>query len=205
MSSVREKIIGYLAAGVSQSVAAEAAGVTDGYVSQLLEQEGVREEIALKRSAKLEQHIKTDDSIERGEELALKMLVKKLESPLGVSFKEGLQAFSVFNAAKKKTEAGAGGNGTGSVDHVVFVLPKAAKIMIQVNSDNQIIEVDGKTTAPLPSKVLPQMQKRLELQRTQELPHVVDIKEKAKVLDQERATSMLRDITTVIDGVPVVI
>ncbi len=205
MSSVREKIIGYLAAGVSQTLAAEAAGVSDSYVSQLLEQEGVREEIASKKSVKLEGHIEIDDSIELAEKLALKQMVRRLQNPL-TTLKEATAAFAVANSARKKADLGANGNNAGSVDHVVFVLPKAAKIMIQVNSDNQIIEVDGRTTAPLPSKVLPQMQKRLELQKTMELlPHVVDIKEKARVHDQERAANVLRDITTVIDGVAVVI
>lgn len=206
MSSTREKIIGYLAAGVSQTIAAESAGVSDSYVSQLLEQEGVREEIAAKKSAKLERHIEVDDTIETAEKLALQQIVRKLQSPgVPVPLKEAVQAFSVLNSARKKADLGAAGNNAGSVDTVVFVLPKAAKTMIQINSDNQIIEVDGKTTAPLPSKVLPQMQKRLELQKTVELPHVTEVKEKARVQDVARAQNVLADITTVIDGVPVVI
>lgn len=202
MSSVRDKIIGYLAAGVSQTVAAEAAGVTDGYVSQLLEQDGVREEIASKKSKKLERHIEVDTTIEEVEKDALKVVAAKVKFS---NAREAAQIFSIMNAARKKADLGANGNSAGSVDTVVFVLPKAAKTMIQINSDNQIIEVDGRTTAPLPSKVLPQLQKRLEQQKTVELPHITEVREKEKVVDQARAQSILKDVVTVIDGVTVVI
>ena len=203
-SSVRDKIIGYLAAGVSQSAAAQAAGVTEGYVSQLCELEEVRELIAAKKGDRLEAHIEIDDQIEKGEKLALKQIVRRLESPL-TPLKEAVQAFSVLNGARKKSEAGQTGNGVGGVDTVVFVLPKAAKVMIQVNSDNQIIEVDGRTTAPLPSKALPAMAKQLSAPKIMELPHITDVREKAQLRDEERAKNVLADIATVIDGVQVVI
>lgn len=204
MNSTRDKIIGYLAAGVSQTLAAEAAGVSDGYVSQLLDSPGVREEIAAKKSVKLERHIEVDDTIESNEKKALQIMGRKLDSPV-VSLGDAIKAFSVLNAAKKKADAGAAGNNAGQVDTVTFVLPKAARTMIQINSDNQIIEVDGRTTAPLPSKALPSMQKELARQKTMELPHIQDIKEKARRQDVETANSRLKDISTVIDGVQVVI
>lgn len=202
MSSVRDKIVGYLAAGVSQTLAAEAAGVSDSYVSQLLELDDVREEIAAKKSKKLERHIEVDTTIEEVEKDALKVVAAKVKFS---NAREAAQIFSIMNAARKKADLGANPGGTGNVDTVVFVLPKAAKTMIQINSDNQVIEVDGKTTAPLPSKALPQMQKRLELAKTVELPHITEIKEKAQVADQSRAQSILKDVVTVIDGVQVVI
>lgn len=204
MNSTRDKIIGYLAAGVSQTLAAEAAGVSDGYVTQLLDSPGVREEIAAKKSVKLERHIEVDDTIESNEKKALQIMGRKLDSPV-VSLGDAIKAFSVLNAAKKKADAGAAGNNAGQVDTVTFILPKAARTMIQINSDNQIIEVDGRTTAPLPSKALPSMQKELARQKTMELPHIQDIKEKARRQDVEAANSRLKDISTVIDGVQVVI
>lgn len=201
-SSIRDKIIGYLAAGVSQTIAAQSAGVSDSYISQLLEQPGVREEIAAKKSVKLERHIAVDDTIEEIEKEALKVVAAKLKF---TNAKEASQIFATMNAARKKADAGAVGNQAGAVDIVTFMLPKAAKTMIQINSDNQIIDVDGKTTAPLPSKALPAMAAKLSAPRTVELPHVTEVKEKARVMDESRASSILKDITTVIDGVQVVI
>lgn len=233
-SSTREKIIGYLAAGVSQSAAAQAAGVSDGYVSQLMELEEVRELVAAKKGDRLEKHLEIDETIETGEKLALQQIVKKLQSPL-TPLREAVQAFSVLNSARKKSEAGQTGNGAGAVDTVVFVLPKAARTMIQINSDNQIIEVNGSTTAPLPSKALPSLGRELELKkrvveltarsdqredgynqrpqlqpqqlqaRNRELPHVQEVREKAATRDTVRAQAVLADIATVIDGVQVVI
>lgn len=202
-SSVRDKIIGYLAAGVSQSAAAQAAGVSDGYVSQLLELEEVREAVAVKKAGRLEQAIEVDAQIEHGEKLALQQIVRKLGSPL-TPLKEAVQAFSVLNSARKKADEGAG-NQAGAVDTITIVLPRAAKTMIQINTDNQIIEVNGRTTAPLPSKALPAMAKQLGGPKVVELPHVQDVRSKSELRDQEKAQQVLADITTVIDGVQVVI
>lgn len=215
-SSTREKIIEMLGHGVSQTVVAQAVGVSDGYVSQLLEIEEVREAVAEKKSGKLAAHIETDGSIEDSERKALRLISKKLDNPL-VSLSDATKTFAVLNAARKKSEIGATGNNAGAVDMVTFVLPKAAKIMIQINTDNQIVEVDGKTTAPLPSKALPSLQRQLAIQdRVKELldrqqvihsvpPHVEEVREKARAMDERRATAVLADITTVIDGVAVVI
>lgn len=202
-SSVREKIIGYLAAGVSQSAAAQAAGVSDGYVSQMLELEEVREAVAVKKAGRLEQAIEVDGQIEMGEKLALQQIVRKLQSPL-TPLKEAVQAFTALNGARKKADEGAG-NAAAAVDTIVFVLPKAAKTMIQINTDNQIIEVNGRTTAPLPSKALPAMAKQLAGPKVVELPHVQDLAVKHETRDAAKAQQVLADIATVIDGVQVVI
>lgn len=213
-SSIRDKIIEMLGHGVSQTVVAEAVGVTDGYVSQLLERQDVREEVAAKKSQKLADHIEVDSGIESAERKALRLIDKKLDSPL-VSLSDATKTFAVLNAARKKSELGTMGNNAAGVDTVTFVLPRAAKILIQVNTDNQIIEVDGKTTAPLPSRALPSLQKQLAIQNAvgelldaqlaKQLPHVEVVREKARAMDTQRAHQVLADITTVIDGVAVVI
>lgn len=205
MSSTRDKIIGLLGAGVSQTLAAEAAGVSDGYVSQLLLDDNVRAEIAAKKSAKLEQHVEVDSKIEDLERLALKVMEKKLNSGV-VSLSDATRTFSVLNAAKKKSEDSAMGNNAANVDTVIIVLPKAAKTMIQISGDNQIVEIDGKTTAPLPSKVLPSLQQKLAANPSPQLPsHVTDVQAKVAAKDAEKAAQILADVVTVIDGVQVVI
>lgn len=207
-SSTRDKIINYLGAGVSQTVAAEAAGVSDSYVSQLLMEPGVLQEIALLKAGKLEAAVEADATVEQGEKLALERTIKLI--PFIKNAREAVSVYGTLNAAKRKAQEDRNQDGVGNSQSVTLIFPKAAKINIQVNSDNQIIDVDGTTTAPLPSKALPAMAARLankegativpELpSRQKELAAVTDKK------DLARAHSILNDITTVIDGVQVVI
>jgi hypothetical protein len=210
-NSTREKIISYLGAGVSHGVAAEAAGVTPAYVSQLLLEPGVLEEIALLKAGRLEQAVVADETVEVGEALALKQTIKLI--PFIRTAREAASVYGTLNAAKRKAQEDMKGDGPGSSQHVTLVLPRAAKIMIQVNSDNQIVDVDGTTTAPLPSKALPAMAARLGVKLPQDVTTIeaiqpspqLQLAEKAKQKDLARAHSILEDITTVIDGVQVVI
>lgn len=228
--STREKIIAMLGHGVPQVVVADAVGVTESYISQLLEREEVRAEVLAAKSDKLQAYLETDAGIEDSERKALRLISKKLDSPL-VSLTDATKTFAVLNAARKKSEVGAAGTSVGAVDMVTFILPRAAKVMIQINSDNQVTEVDGRTTAPLPSRALPGLAARLEMQKQvetitsrmvpareqvpvaratnpspQELPpHVEKLRERTRAMDESRARAVLADITTVIDGVAVVI
>lgn len=221
-SSTREKIISLIGAGVSQTIAAEVAGVTDGYVSQLLQEPGVLEEIAGKKSEKLESYLDTDDKIERGEKLALGTIVKKLESPF-LKLEEALKAFTILNGARKKSEEGKGVNAGQAAMNVTLILPKASRVMLTVNSENQVIDVEGKSIAPLPSKVLPVIARELESARAVPLlgnsgttrqvaamvpvipPHVTELKEKVAGRDEQRALSIMQDIEMTINGVTLVI
>lgn len=203
-TSVRDKIIALLGAGVSQTVAAEAAGVSDGYVSQLLLLPEVIEEVAKLKAGKLEGYLKIDNTIEEAEKLALEVTVKKLPfAKVG----EAAKIFGIMNAARKKATQDAGGNANGG-QQVTLILPRAAKVMVTINPDNQIIEVDGRSTAPLPSKVLPLMQQRMLQQQTTGIPAISpvdDVREKMRVADTSRANAVLADLTTTLDGVEIVI
>lgn len=205
--STREKIISYLGAGVSQAIAAEAAGVSPSYVSQLLLEPGVLEEIGLLKAGKLEAAVEADASVEHGEKLALERTIKLI--PFIKNAREAVAVYGTLNAAKRKAQEEAA-DGRVQAMTVTLVMPKAAKVMIQVNTDNQIIDVDGTTTAPLPSKALPAMAARLANKSgattIEALPSPQrELVEKGQQKDLARAHSILNDITTVIDGVQVVI
>lgn len=209
-NSIREKIISYLGAGVSQAVAAEAVGVTASYVSQLLMEPGVLEEVALLKAGKLDAAVKADATVEQGEKLALERAIKLI--PYIRSAREAVAVYGTLNAAKRKAQEDRASEGAGNSLSVTLTLPKAGRIMIQVNTDNQIVDVDGVTTAPLPSKALPSMAKRLGVKLPQDVTTVEALPSREQELaaasqqkDLARAHSILNDITTVIDGVQVVI
>lgn len=212
-TAVRDQIISLLGSGVSQTVAASAVGVSDGYVSQLLKEEGVLQEIALKRASLVKDAIEMDNSIERAEKRALEKVISMI--PMARSLGEVAKTFQILNGARKKSE----GNilpEAEAVQHVTIVLPAAANIMIEMNSQQQIVGVSGKSIAPLPSKLLPKLAERMGVsagesaqQSITPLPaarnHIAEQRARELEIDRERALSVYDDIVTVIGGVQVVL
>lgn len=188
----KEKLLGLLAAGVSQTSAALAIGVSDGYVSQLLDDPIFSGLLSQKRVDKLENAVAFDTSLAKVEERALKALDTKLafvRNPL-----EAARIFQILNTAKQRTQlTGATAEALGA-QQVTIVLPKAASVQISMNSSNQVIEVQGRSMATLPSRALPALAQ--------------DIIAKQKKLDsddaaraQELLTAMSSEMVTTIGGV----
>lgn len=177
MDDLREKLLGFLAAGASQTVAASAAGCSDGYVSQLLQEDSFRDQLALRRAARLTDDVKHDETLAAAEDLALKTVRQKLpyvRSPL-----EAARIYQILNNANRRVQEGSGAVGAEGVDQVTIVLPRAAKARIQLNSSNQVIEVEGRSMATLPSRNLPQLAQ--------------EIREK----DKKRASDVLENVRSV--------
>lgn len=216
MSSVREKLISYLAAGVSQSAAAEAVGVTPSYVTQLLDEEGVRSEIAAARGETLNKQLKQDELVERGEKAALEKLINML--PYAKSLGETAKVFSILNGAKRKAELARATEDNSTGLSVTITLPQAAALMLNINSQNQVVEIQGKSIAPLPSRELPKLADRLKqrmgeshvpaLEAVPRKQHVEEFHQRQETADQAEATrklSILDDHKLVLNGVQVVI
>lgn len=204
-SATRDKIISLLGAGCSQAVAAEAAGVTPGYVSQLLDEEGVRAAIGKQRAEVVGEQIKQDQTLENAEKRALEKLVLALEYETDTSTLT--RSFAVLNTAKRKAQARQEDTQAGMT--VNIVLPKAAMLMIQANAQGNVVEVNGKSIAPLPSRELPKMAERLQQRALeQQRPHVVEHQQRAASRDRDMAQerlSVMQDHEMVIGGVRVVI
>lgn len=207
MAAIREKVISLAGAGVSQVIIAEACGVTPSYVSQLLEEDAVRSEVAKLRSQRVEAAITHDDSLDSAEKKALSRMVSQLPF---MKPNETINAFRAVNAAKRQSESGKlGEQAPIQADLVTIVLPKAAKIFMQVNSENQAVSIDGTTMAPLPSRALPALAQRLS-------PHpenqtVIDVPpeqqkliERREARDLQRSSDLLenlkKDLTVVVGG-----
>jgi hypothetical protein len=222
-NSTRDKIINYLGQGIQQSIVATSCGVTPAYVSQLLEIPEVREEIARLKAGQLEAAIAADSSLERIEKSALKMVEQKL--PFVRSAVEAAKIFATLNAAKRKATPDKHTDDAIAAQQVTITLPKASSLHFRINSSNQVIEVEGRAMAPLPSRALPELQKRLSAAGLEGVGNVfTDIvstslapkeslltaaalthKEQQTAADQKRATSVLDDLTTFMNGVAVVL
>lgn len=156
---VKEKLLGILGAGVPQTAAALACGVSDGYVSQLMDDPEFAQALAARKSKKVEAAIKYEDTVESVRDKALGILDAKLayvKSPM-----EAARIFQILDSARRTT-----GSGTGTQDNqplgiqqVAVVLPKAAQVLITMNAQNQVIDVQGRSMATLPSRSLPALSK----------------------------------------------
>lgn len=220
MSSIRERAISMLAAGVAQHLVADAVGVTPGYISVLAAEPEVRAEIAEARAATVQEHLTHDKLISKIEMDALRVVEKKLPF---VKAPEAAKIFAQMNAARR--HALLSENDATTVQNVTIVLPAAAEAILKKNRDNQVIDIDGKSIAPLPSRALPALANRVaeeEHQARVEIvtqlmaptdvevvaPHVSDFRAKQQERDQQLAAARLnasKDFRMMLDGVEVVL
>jgi len=208
MSSIRDKAISMLGQGVAQHLVAEAVGVTPSYISQLVKEPGVISEIGAIRAEFVQEDLQHDRLINKLEMEALKRIEKTLPY---VKAEAAAKIFSTLNSSKRHAILSENDNHVTTA--VTIVIPTAAEHFIKKNNENQVIEIDGKTIAPLPSRVLPQLATELAQRKQQQLPapeapHVVNYQEKAKARDLSAAEALhsaSQDFTTLLNGVEVVI
>lgn len=183
LRSAPSQLLALLASGVPAANAAMALGLTELEVATALADPEFSAALAAERGEKLEAAIAHDGKIESVEEKALKVLEQKLpfvRNPL-----EAARIFQILNSSRKRTATDSGANQQSlGAQSVNIVLPKAAQVLISMNSLNQVIEVQGRSMATLPSRNLPGL--------------LTDLK------DQQRATAVLdrvEPMKTVINGV----
>jgi len=212
MNSTRDRVISLLGQGFSQTAVAAACGVTSSWISQLVDEPEVREEIMRLRSGKLEEAVAADKDLDSLERQALKLVGEKL--PFVRSPMEAARIFATLNKANRKMANSNPEQDAVSLQQVNIVLPRAAaSIHIQLNSNNQVVEVEGRSMATLPSRALPSLAASRATEASYKaVPTVQDIKEAtAKRLQQQDAVKAsaildsIKSVETVIDGVPCVL
>jgi hypothetical protein len=190
-----EKLLGHLAAGVSIPSAALAVGLSEQDVRELLENKEFSAALTARRSEKLEAAVKHDATVESLETKALRVLEQKL--PFVRSPMEAARIFQILNSSNKRSapveSADAGALGA---QQVAILLPKAARVQLTLNSSNQVIDVEGRSMATLPSRALPMLKQLSQEQATK----------KDELQEQEQAAAIKRldsvsPLTTVINGV----
>jgi hypothetical protein len=188
LDPIREKLLGFLAGGVSQTAAALACGITDGYVSQILEEPEFMAALAERSVAKLETALAHDDSIETLEAASLKIIKDKL--PFVRSALEATRIFKTLNEAKKRAAPATNQRPESlGAQQVTLVLPKAAAVHIQMNNQKQVIEIAGRSMATLPSSSLP----GLSATRMQAIE---EARTKTKTADTEAAQKLLNNVVS---------
>lgn len=150
----KDRIISLLGHGISPTVVASAVGVDPSYVSQLLELPEVQEAVSLARSQSIEENLSIDSTIKQVEKAAVERLKNQLifaRTPL-----ETARIFQILNSARRHAEETSHNGRVSESGAITITLPATAvsQLGIRLNSSSQIIEVDGKTMAPMPSKSL---------------------------------------------------
>ena len=145
---MREKIIEMLGKGIPATQVASAVGCEDSYISQLLSEPGVTEEVTSLKATHFSKYLEQDGKADDAEAMALKKLTSLI--PFITRPAEAARAYAVLNAAKRKT-----------VDNVASALPvqavvslelpAATRVRFTVTHDKQVIEVEGRSMTTMPA------------------------------------------------------
>lgn len=148
---MKQRLIALLGNNISPAIAASAVGCSESYVSQLLSDEAVAEEVNALRFTNLQAASTRDrkaDSLEDS-------LLQKIEEVLPMMMRpaELLRAYSIVNAAKRR---GASAPEQVHINNEVIHLHMPAHIAIQfqLSSAKEITEVAGRELITMPSSQL---------------------------------------------------
>ena len=149
MASQVERIKNLLGSGLRPEVVATAVGCDASYISQLMSDENFREQVVeLKTKALLADKLRDQewDDIEAA-------LLTKFKTVLPLMMQPGMimKALEVANRAKRR---GVSAQESTIVNNTVVNLnfPQERVVQFQKNTKNEIIEVEDRTIATLPSK-----------------------------------------------------
>ncbi len=154
------RIIELTSRGYAPAIVASACGITTTEVLELLSLPEVREQVSALRLTTAVRHVEQDTSIDSLETAALEKMHKLL--PFITDPMKALRVYQVANAAVRKAPTSQTSNDN-RAPTVVINLPAHAALQFRMSTDKQIVEVDGRSVATLPSNVLA---KRLVEQQT---------------------------------------
>lgn len=174
---MEDKIIELLGRGYSQTVVASAVGCEDSYISQLMAREDIRSQVATLRLQHVAGHVEMDDSVDSLEAKAMEKLQHLL--PFVTKPMDALRIYQVANAAKRKTEGATATNTESRAPVVQVSIPVHVAMQFRLDSSKQVVEINGKSMAALPSATL---NKRLEERRTRQ-PLLTDSASAASMLN----------------------
>lgn len=159
---VKERAIELLGDGVPQVSVAAMLGVDDSYVSQLMADEHIRQQVSERRAKKAGTYVHHDNEIDRLEDAALQKLGRLI--PMENNVGRVAAVFRILNSAQRRSNTGTGNvQPTGNV--VTLQLPAAARIALQLTADRQVIEIDGRSMVPMQAAGVQKMLKEHQARR----------------------------------------
>lgn len=147
---MKDRIIEMLGNGIPAGAVAAAIGCSDSFVSQVLAEPGVAEQVQGLRAARFQEFAEQDATLETAEERALAKVASLI--PFITKPAEAVRVYSVLNSAKRKTGQAISNTPTGTI--VQLQLPEQARVAFTISSDRQVVEIEGRSMATMPAKSL---------------------------------------------------
>jgi transcriptional regulator with XRE-family HTH domain len=143
-SKSRDLAIQYLAQNLAPSQVAGVLGVTESAISQLMADEDFMKEVNAAKEAASAEDLKFDERLDEAESRVL----ENIERRIGMAnMQQSLQAFRVLNGARRRKDARTHFGAAGSGVTVNIMLPTSMVPKYIMNSQSEIVEVEGKTMA----------------------------------------------------------
>lgn len=150
-SSVEERALKLLGAGITQEQVAGALGVTAGRITQLLSDPEFSAEVTRLRCATLQSHTARDGTYDSLEDKLLVKLEKAL--PMLIRPADILKAITVVNGAKRRG-VDAVPTSAANVNVVNLMLPTSIVQKFAVNVNNQVIQAGDQNLLTMTSSDL---------------------------------------------------
>lgn len=145
----KELVIKLLSQGIPTSQIAAAAGCDESYVSQLKADPEIAKRVAEKTAVTTIADANFDERLDRAEETVL----GRIEKSIGfANLPQALAAFRTLNTARRRKEGPIGPAVTNI--NVTLTLPANALPRYVTNSNNEIVEVEGRTLVSATPKSL---------------------------------------------------
>jgi hypothetical protein len=172
---MKERIIELLGRGIPAVNVAMAVGCDESYISQIVSQPGVADQISAMKMAHFAEFTELDDSVNEAEKAALtklKQLVPFITKPA-----EAARVYSVLNAAKRRTADVANSSRDTPSTIVSIELPQAARVAFITDTNRQVIEIDSRPLVTMPAQSLVALseQKRAAKLLDMRVPQILDI------------------------------
>lgn len=163
---MKERLLSLLGdCNLTPVMAAQATGLSESYISQLMADENFAAEVVARRSARLTKYAEHDATID---DLESKALARVKETIPFMKPGEALNAFVKLNAAHRRSAVVAQ---TAAPAMVVEIdLPEAAHVHFRISAGtNEVLEVEGRSMATLPASAVTKMLRAQTAEKIQAL------------------------------------
>ncbi len=148
---MREKIIEMLGKGIPAAQVASAVGCDDSYISQLLSEPHVADQVIALKATHFSAYVEQDQKLDDAEALALEKVASLV--PFITRPAEAVRVYGVLNAAKRRT-VDAASQAQAVAQTVQLDLPEASRVRFTLTADRQVIEIEGRSMTTMPAKTL---------------------------------------------------
>lgn len=145
---MRDRIIEMLGKGIPATQVASAVGCEDSYISQLLSEENILEQVTQLKAEHFSKYVRQDQLVDDAEALALEKMTNLLQYVTKPT--EAARVFAVLNAAKRRT-VDTINSAVPLAATVMLDLPEAARVRFTITQDKQVIEIEGRSMTTMPA------------------------------------------------------